>query len=233
MSSKNPPLRPLGQRSIPSTFLFRSSKHRESADGQGDAKNKSPIKDSRVSLSEFLSRKLHKGSALPCSVQRKDRPFLSPLGNDASRSKEMQNEVKERGEPVLDLVLEQFKCTKKENEDCHGSVNVDVVQTFTSLDDVRVSAGGKEPFAGEDGKPVRKRLVVLGEDLKTTRPIPKKRGMEQSVTASKKPLNHFNHYGNGSGWWDCNMEGVDNEEVGCSEIWEGVGSTTLGGLEWH
>lgn len=38
---------------------------------------------------------------------------------------------------------------------------------------------------------------------------------------------------NGGGWWDCNMEGVDNEEVGCNEVWEGMGSTTLGGLEWH
>lgn len=38
---------------------------------------------------------------------------------------------------------------------------------------------------------------------------------------------------NGSGWWDCNMEGIDSEEVGCNEVWEGMGSTTLGGLEWH
>lgn len=29
------------------------------------------------------------------------------------------------------------------------------------------------------------------------------------------------------------MEGVDNEEVGSAEVWEGMGSTTLGGLDWH
>jgi len=30
------------------------------------------------------------------------------------------------------------------------------------------------------------------------------------------------------------MEGVDNEELGASEAWEGVGSTTLGGIvDWH
>lgn len=31
------------------------------------------------------------------------------------------------------------------------------------------------------------------------------------------------------------MEGVDNEELGFSdEVWEGVGSTTLGGIiDWH
>ncbi|XP_020519474.1 uncharacterized protein LOC18428597 isoform X2 [Amborella trichopoda] len=37
----------------------------------------------------------------------------------------------------------------------------------------------------------------------------------------------------GSGWWDSDMEGLDSEEVGCKEVWEGMGSTTLGGLEWH
>lgn len=29
------------------------------------------------------------------------------------------------------------------------------------------------------------------------------------------------------------MEGIDNEAVGFNEVWEGVGSTTLGGLDWH
>ncbi|XXG59419.1 hypothetical protein AAC387_Pa04g1510 [Persea americana] len=33
---------------------------------------------------------------------------------------------------------------------------------------------------------------------------------------------------NGSGWWDCDMEGVDSEEVGCVNTWE-MASTTLGG----
>lgn len=35
---------------------------------------------------------------------------------------------------------------------------------------------------------------------------------------------------NGCGWWDCDMEGVDTEDVGTGEIWEGVGSTTFGGI---
>jgi hypothetical protein len=39
---------------------------------------------------------------------------------------------------------------------------------------------------------------------------------------------------NGHGWWDDDMEGVDNEALGVSEVWEGVGSTTLGGIvDWH
>lgn len=39
---------------------------------------------------------------------------------------------------------------------------------------------------------------------------------------------------NGRGWWDYDREGVDNEELGFSEVWEGVGSTSLGGIvDWH
>lgn len=39
---------------------------------------------------------------------------------------------------------------------------------------------------------------------------------------------------NGRGWWESNMEGIDDEEVGVSEVWEGVGSTTMGGIiNWH
>lgn len=39
---------------------------------------------------------------------------------------------------------------------------------------------------------------------------------------------------NGGGFWDSEMEGVDGEAVGFSEVWEGVGSTTFGGVvDWH
>ena len=37
----------------------------------------------------------------------------------------------------------------------------------------------------------------------------------------------------GTGWWDSDREGIDEDEVGAKEIWEGMGSATLGGLEWH
>uniref|UniRef100_A0A7N0RCQ5 Uncharacterized protein n=1 Tax=Kalanchoe fedtschenkoi TaxID=63787 RepID=A0A7N0RCQ5_KALFE len=29
------------------------------------------------------------------------------------------------------------------------------------------------------------------------------------------------------------QNGVDNDEIGACEVWEGVGSSTLGGLDWH
>lgn len=38
----------------------------------------------------------------------------------------------------------------------------------------------------------------------------------------------------GGGWWHGDMEGIDGEEVGWTDdMWEGMGSVTLGGLEWH
>lgn len=39
---------------------------------------------------------------------------------------------------------------------------------------------------------------------------------------------------NGGGIWDSDMAGVDHEEVGFKEVWEGMGSTSLGGMgDWH
>nr|CAN66196.1 hypothetical protein VITISV_008705 [Vitis vinifera] len=84
------------------------------------------------------------------------------------------------------------------------------------------------PLFNQEGGISRKHLVVLGGD-----PKPKQTGRLENFIRNKKPRPLFNHYANGSGWWDCNMEGVDGDEVGCNQAWEGVGSTTLGGLEWH
>ncbi|ERN00545.1 hypothetical protein AMTRI_Chr07g77710 [Amborella trichopoda] len=70
-------------------------------------------------------------------------------------------------------------------------------------------------------------LVILGDD-----PKPKRKGC-LNRTMNKRTRTFYNHYASGSGWWDSDMEGLDSEEVGCKEVWEGMGSTTLGGLEWH
>ncbi|KAM3289281.1 hypothetical protein P3S67_017568 [Capsicum chacoense] len=71
-------------------------------------------------------------------------------------------------------------------------------------------------------------LAVLGEGSAA-----KPRRKVRMLDNIEKPNTLFNQCANGGGWWDCNMEGVDNEEVGCNEVWEGMGSTTIGGLEWH
>ncbi|KAM3337571.1 hypothetical protein P3S68_031896 [Capsicum galapagoense] len=67
----------------------------------------------------------------------------------------------------------------------------------------------------------RKVLAVLGKGSAA-----KPRRKVRMLDNIEKPNTLFNHC-------KCNMEGVDNEEVGCNEVWEGMGSTTLGGLEWH
>ncbi|XP_045821600.1 uncharacterized protein LOC123914446 [Trifolium pratense] len=83
-------------------------------------------------------------------------------------------------------------------------------------------------IGGQENQTVRKHVVVLGGE---SRLKPKKQ-METDFNGEKqKP---YNHYANGHGWWDDDMEGVDNEALGVSEVWEGVGSTTLGGIvDWH
>ncbi|KAL6971087.1 hypothetical protein U1Q18_030770 [Sarracenia purpurea var. burkii] len=184
----------------------------------------------------FSAAKQRIGGNLCISAKEKERPFLSPVGScGISGSNQEHNGTKKKGEAegnsVLDLVFEKFKCTGKETEDALDPC--DDVEFGSSNTDMQNARKRKNPFEGEDGKQSeRKHLVVLGEvQPKQTCPLPKQKGKEQST--NKKPKHQFNHYANGCGWWDCNMEGVDNEEVGCSEVWEGIGSATLGGLDWH
>ncbi|CAK9173922.1 unnamed protein product [Ilex paraguariensis] len=150
MNTKHSSSRVLGQRSIPSTFLFRSSNR--SNDCTEYVKAKPPEKGSRVSLSDFLDRKLQKSSVPPKSVQGKERPFSSPLGSsNVSGSTEVQNDDKERGEAevngAFDAVFEKFKHTRKENEDCIGLCTNGEVGS-SSTDDVQPSRKRSRPFEG-------------------------------------------------------------------------------------
>ncbi|KAH9318683.1 hypothetical protein KI387_020452, partial [Taxus chinensis] len=83
-------------------------------------------------------------------------------------------------------------------------------KNFSSPDDFR------ESFSG--------RLLVLGDD-----PKPKKK-LHVPKGFNERPHTIFNHYADGGGWWDTDMVGLDSDEVGTTEIWEGMGSTTIGGL---
>ncbi|MCD7464736.1 hypothetical protein HAX54_053314 [Datura stramonium] len=68
-------------------------------------------------------------------------------------------------------------------------------------------------FLGSSGnQSARKVLAVLGEGS-AEKPRRKLRMLENI----EKPSTLFDHYANGG--------------VGCNEVWEGMGSTTLGGLE--
>ncbi|XP_017217662.1 uncharacterized protein LOC108195218 isoform X1 [Daucus carota subsp. sativus] len=227
-SSKLPTIRAFGQRPISSQFLSASSK----GDGKVDGQSKAAGKHMRVSLSSFLDKKLQKGASLSKSVQGKQKPFSSPvIGVGVSGCREGENIGNRTGEPGLncdiDVAFEKLKSTADKKE---GFISLPANDFGGS--NIHHSQGSRKrgnSFEGKDEKATaRKVLVTLGDNNKNAYNPRKK----QFISYEKsKPL--FNHYANGSGWWDSNMEGVDNEEVGCNEMWEGVGSTTLGGLEWN
>ncbi|KAF8392010.1 hypothetical protein HHK36_022350 [Tetracentron sinense] len=236
MKAKQPSLGGFGQRSIPSSLSFNSPcSFKES---KANEQIKVPQKHSRISLSDFLDRKLDKTSILPKTVQGKQRPFSVLVGGgDVAGSGHGRIGVKGRrggaeNDYVLDdSVFEQFKQTRTEKEDYDGSCGGVGVGGSTT-NDSQESRKRRNPFeisiGGNEGNTASRHLVVLGDD-----PKPKQNGREDNFIRNKKPRSLFNHYTNGIGWWDCNMEGVDSEEVGCNEVWEGLGSTTLGGLEWN
>ncbi|KAH7834511.1 hypothetical protein Vadar_016856 [Vaccinium darrowii] len=115
MSSKHPPVRFLGQKTIPSTFIFRSSNQKQASHCKEDVKINAPNKGSRVSLSDFLNKKLHKSSVLPISVKGKERLFLSHVGSGEMNGVKKREETEVKS--VVDVVFEQFKCTRNEKED--------------------------------------------------------------------------------------------------------------------
>ncbi|KAG2726579.1 hypothetical protein I3760_01G119100 [Carya illinoinensis] len=226
-------IRALGQRSIASSFLARSSGlYSGSTDSKEDNRDEASKKSRRTSLVDFLDRKLHTTSALPRTVQGKSRPFSSPLGpRESSGSIDGHFGAKKDGEAksncVIDKVLfEQFKHNGEDKGDREGSCSD---MGCCNTDEVPQSRKRRNPFQGGHEKhTAQKHLLALGDD-----PEPKRKAEEERFISNKKSRPLYNHYANGCGWWDCNMEGVDNEEVGFNEVWEGVGSTTLGGIEWH
>ncbi|PIN12077.1 hypothetical protein CDL12_15314 [Handroanthus impetiginosus] len=235
MNSKKCSLRPIGQRSIKSTFLFRASNR--SIDCKKNVELKKPSgKGLGLSLSDYLNRKLHRSSVLPSSVQDKEKPFSSPLsGEDSDRIAQRQSVKKEGGEAEaeaeakfsIDDAFYMFKSVENVKNSSRNSYSTNESEILDADDFQQETRKRKHLFEGHDDNLPPKRLVVLGED-----PKPRKSSRRMNFRREEpKPL--FNHYENGGGWWDDNMEGVDNEEVGFNDVWEGVGSTTLGGIEWH
>ncbi|XWS13458.1 hypothetical protein CRYUN_Cryun36dG0038800 [Craigia yunnanensis] len=227
MNSKQTPTRGFGQYSIASSFLSRSSN--SSKEVKDDFRNKDSKKP--TSLSDFLNRKLPRSSGVPKTIQEKSRPFSSLLGPNEGESidkqKESEKEEETEKNDVLDkVVFEQFKQDSTEK--------VDSIISSGGIGEEEKEENSRKrqnPFEGVDEEHrTRKPFLVLGDDP----PNPKKRGRRECSISNKKPKPHYNHYANGCGWWDCDMEGVDSEEVGLGEVWEGVGSITFGGMvDWH
>ncbi|KAH7691072.1 hypothetical protein IHE45_02G091900 [Dioscorea alata] len=167
-----------------------------------------------ISLSEFLDKKIGKSSRK--SIQEKQRCFAS-IGSVAKDSKNKSIDF------VLDEdVFKQFRHSDGEIVRDEGE-NFDVESTKGEQ-----NSNKRATLSGEVERTCcPKYMVVLGDD-----PKPKlRRGKERFEDHKEKLV--YNHYENGSGCWDGDREGIDTEEVGNNEAWEGMGSTTLGGLEWH
>ncbi|KAL3812361.1 hypothetical protein ACJIZ3_013629 [Penstemon smallii] len=231
MKSNQNPIRAAGQRSITSTFLFRASN--QSSDCNKNVEIKDPTKKgSHLSLSDFLNRKLHKNPVLPTSVPGKKVPFTSPVhGEDLNKGpvEKIGKNKGGEGEPnvSLDSVFHLFKNVEKSEKD-HTNFDASNETESFSMTELQQPRKRKNQFDGHEHKPsARKVLAVLGDDSK---PLNSTKRRNFARKEESKPL--FNHYKNGGGWWDENMEGVDHENVGSKEIWEGVGCTTLGGIEW-
>ncbi|CAN6462044.1 unnamed protein product [Victoria cruziana] len=215
------PNRQFGQRALPPIF-FRSSRCTEDKESHGTKTSKPSI-----SLSEFLDRKLSKTISQK-SLQGKEACFPSLDG----RAKSVFAKPEVAGKSVL-LDGRAFRCSGV------GSQNRDQDEALRSSNHVRICelAGAdeqdvrrtKKPRMEGEGRtlPAARSMFVLGDD-------PKPRQKRISEFANKKrPGSLFNHYANGKGWWDSGREGVDSEEVGFKEAWEGMGSASLGGLQWQ
>ncbi|XP_030517564.2 uncharacterized protein LOC115731081 isoform X2 [Rhodamnia argentea] len=230
MSSKDSAFQVFGQRSIKSSALFRSSIPDKDAkeDVNGDRK----AGWTRVSLSEFLDQKLRRTSASPGTVQGKAKPYstllgsrdVSKLGNPPDCKKKASVEKKNS---VDKTVFEQFKLTYKENGEDHHVATVATKVGGLGEDERRESRKRRNPFEGGIFAPL-KRVLVLGQA-----PSPEQGRNAESIGRNEKRRPLYNHYANGGGFWDSGMEGFESEEVGQSEVWEGVGSTIIGGVDWH
>ncbi|EXB87087.1 hypothetical protein L484_010066 [Morus notabilis] len=230
MEPKETPFRAFGQQSIASSFLSPSSNPFKAS--KDKTKNEASEKGS---LSDFLQRKLNETSGLPGTVKGKSKPFSSLLGprESGGGSIDEQAEAKKGGAADLNsvvekVVLEQFKHSGTLEGDCVGPSSAGGAENCDKTI-VRGLRKRKNLEGGHERQIPRKHFAVLGGNLKL-----KQQRRDGDLTNRENLKTAYNHYANGGGWWDNNIEGVDNEEVGFSEVWEGVGSTTFGGIaDWH
>ncbi|WVY96010.1 hypothetical protein V8G54_028161 [Vigna mungo] len=231
MNSKKPTsIRAFGQRTIDSTFRNLPPRNPLS---EGRVRNQASHEcdTTHSSLSNFLSFKQQRSPHLTQTVQGKSTPFLSPLGLRKCEENGTAKDGKE-GNSNNDskLIFESFKHTEEDKKNFVSEIGVDELENSVA-DTNQDSKKRKTPFeGGNESQTARKHVVVLGGESKLK---PKRR--TQNGSNNKRPRPHYNHSdANGHGWWDYDMEGVDNEELGSNEVWEGVGSTTLGGIiDWH
>ncbi|CAK7336247.1 unnamed protein product [Dovyalis caffra] len=252
----------LGQRSIPSSFISRSSN--PARDSKQDGQKEDSKKKSCVSFTDFLDKKLHKNTVLPKILKGKSRPFWSPLGpsnvgGPTDHQIGVQKEEQEKSSVLDQLVFEQFKPTGAEKGDDlvsigdgergdgMGPFGAKVISSSSFLigssgdggkGTSTTSFGIGSSHVGEVGTSAvndsRKRRnpfrgnrqfwevvqIPIKKEEKRASQATKNKGLSTIILVALLLLTDAN----GSGWWDCDMEGVDSEEVGFGEIWEGSGT---------
>ncbi|CAL1375755.1 unnamed protein product [Linum trigynum] len=121
MKPKDGPIRAIGQRSITSSFVSPSSSNRWNeistldSDAAGELKKDGAVSSSKLSLSDFLNKKLHKTAVVRSrSLKGKSQPFLSPLGRitESSVSGGSKDDKEERNSSVVvedEVVFQLFK----------------------------------------------------------------------------------------------------------------------------
>ncbi|KFK36259.1 hypothetical protein AALP_AA4G098900 [Arabis alpina] len=264
MKKPIPKIRVFGQRSIAPSFFKRTSIPVEGSSKNPSKKVEkcvsfSEFLDNKLNKSVLFKPKnteLKEGSSPFTSlVSSKD---LTKLTHGFGMEKRVREEKKVSDGGLEKTMLQQFKprenqVSEESSSDVTGQASLvepldqataEEIELLTSwssennediiVKDDKLSKKRKDPFQGmENTSRIRKPVIVFGDDSKVSKPMQRKREGESS-NSSKKQRPTYNHYANGSGWWDCDMEGVDSEEVGHSEVWEGVGSTTYGDIvDWH
>lgn len=213
-------MRLFGQTKLPVSFISNPS-------AVNQVPKAKPSKQS-ISLSEFLNRKLGKASGRLLQ----EKPIS--IGSLGSAKKDFNGNGSEAASSSMPegAIFQKFSraLKGKHGADLGDRAEVAKVGVDCFDNEKQYSVKRKKPseLSSGDGANNQKYLVILGDD-----PKPKRMRKERRPTDNcGKTI--YNHYANGQGWWDGNKEGIDSEEVGYSEeAWEGVGSTTLGGLEWH
>ncbi|XP_078173675.1 RNA-binding protein [Carex rostrata] len=213
-------MRPFGQTTI-SSFLAKPRSLEED-------KQPKPVSQSISKTSDFDMTKV---SNRTIKVKKNAFSSISSTRNNPKDEKDEEN-----GNSVLsDAIFKQFNSSAVREDDILGigkdddennpELQVSQIEDEPCFD----SSKRKNPFGDNLHNPTPK-LLVLGGDIKP-RPKLKKRKL---ASKNNREKTFYNHYANGRGTWDGDMEGVDYEEVGCdTEVWEGMGSIMLGGLDWN
>ncbi|XP_010435232.1 PREDICTED: uncharacterized protein LOC104719086 [Camelina sativa] len=244
MKKPIPKIRVFGQRSIASSFLNPSSIPVQASSSNQSNKsvllkpNNNNIEEGiRRPFTSFDCSKLSHGFGVERKAReekKKDDGGLEKMMLQQFKPREVQISEEVSREITVEASLEPVDQIPAEETDHLASHSDETNEHIIIVKDDKTSKKRKDPFEGmESMSRTGKSVIVFGDNSKVSKPMQRERE-RGSNSNSKMQRSTYNHYANGSGWWDCDMEGVDSEEVGHSEVWEGVGSTTFGDIvDWH